>query len=161
MTSGWNVEQEITIWGNDDDVLQIEGAEAVGNEYYWATIIFNVVDGGGDERYQWEEEILDDEGGPTGEFETVGLDKGVDVLVEDNECGAFGVLPMDVGNPYYVMDEETLEAALGVHGDPNDWVYDDGNPRPDCYVDIHDLIESITQWLDCSDPQNPACESYL
>ena len=60
------------------------------------------------------------------------------------------------------MDEDTLEAALGYHRDPNDYADEDGNPLPDCYVDVYDVIEFVIKFLDCSDPQDPcSCESYL
>ncbi|MHC5061380.1 MAG: hypothetical protein ACYTFK_09895 [Planctomycetota bacterium] len=140
MTSGWNVEQEIVISGNDDDVLQIDEAGAEGDQNYGATVIFVVIDGGGDERYQWQEEEEE-------ETVTIGLERAVDVLVEDNECGAFGISHLDIGNP---------NAAT----DPN-YLGEDGNPLPDCYVNIHDLIEFAKKWLNCSDPKEPACASYL
>ena len=124
MTSGWNVSQDITIWGVDDDVLQAEGAEAEGDQNYQAFIRFTVVDDGGDTRY-------------------TDIDRGVDIDIEDNECGAWGISYLDIGN-----------------SDPCA-VDDDGNPLPDCYVDIHDAIEMAIQWLDCSDPQDAGCESYL
>ncbi len=74
------------------------------------------------------------------EDEPEGLERSVIIDIEDNECGAFGFLPTDIiGNPSRVSD-------------PN---------YRDCYVDLYDAIEFATQWLDCSDPQDPACESYL
>ena len=137
----YDVSQPIKIWGNDDDVLQAEDEEgdypsADGDQNYHATVVVTVVDDGGDDRY-------------------TDMVRTVDIDIQDNECGAFGVVPVDVSNPYYLMDEETLG------GDPNDWVDEDGNPLPDCYVDIYDVIEFATEWLDCSDPQKLGCESYL
>ena len=121
MTSGWNVSQDITIWGVDDDVLQAEGAEAEGDQNYQAFIRFTVVDDGGDTRY-------------------TDIDRGVDIDIEDNECGAWGISYLDiVGDPSRVSD-------------PN---------NPDCYVDIYDIIEFATRWFNCSDPQDAGCESYL
>jgi len=119
--------QKIKIWGNDDTVLQIEEAAAPGDENYQATLVVTVIDDGGDTRY-------------------TDLERIVTLNIEDNECGAFGISYLDVGNP---------NAAT----DPN-YRDEDGNPLPDCYVDIYDVIEFATQWLDCSDPQDPACESY-
>jgi len=113
--------QKIKIWGNDDAVLQVEGASAEGDQNYQATLVVTVIDDGGDTRF-------------------TGLEREVTFNIEDNECGAFGILAMDiVGNPSRVSD-------------PN---------YPDCYVDIYDVIELTTQWLDCSNPQDPSCESYL
>jgi hypothetical protein len=139
MTSGWNVSQNIKIWGNDDDELQIEEAFAEGDQNYQAGIAFIVADGGGDVRYQWE---VEGDEGP----ETEGLTRVVDIDIEDNECGAYGISYLDVGNP---------NAAT----DPN-YQDEEGNPLPDCYVNIHDVIEFATKWLNCSDPQNLNCESY-
>jgi hypothetical protein len=138
--ANWDESQNIKIWGNDDDERQIEEAFAEGDQNYQAEIAFIVADGGGDERYQWE--IETDEG-----TETEGLTRVVDIDIEDNECGAFGISYLDVGNP---------NAAT----DPN-YQDDDGNPLPDCYVDIYDVIEFATKWLNCSDPQTEGCESYL
>ncbi|MHC4659755.1 MAG: hypothetical protein ACYS83_11365, partial [Planctomycetota bacterium] len=137
--------QNIQIWGNDDDVLQAEEAAADGDQNYQAALVFTVIDGGGDTRYQWTE--IDDED-PCNPIEfLVSLERTVDIDIEDNECGAFGILAMDVSNPYYVTD-------------PN-WLDEDGNPLPDCYVDIHDVLELVTEFLDCSYLQDPSCESYL
>jgi len=102
--------------------------------------VFSVIDTT-DERY-------------TPEIEPEGLERTVDINIEDNECGAFGILPVDVGNPYYLMDEETLG------GDPNDWLDDDGNPMPDCRVDIYDVLELANRWLNCSDPLGTDCTQY-
>jgi hypothetical protein len=133
MTSGWNVSQDIKIWGNDDAELQVLGEEgehpsAEGDQNYEATLSVWVIDDGGDVGY-------------------TDLEQSVEFDIQDNECGAFGVLAMDVGNP-------------NAFTDPN-YRDEDGNPLPDCYVDIYDVIEFTTQWLNCSDPQDPACESYL
>ena len=153
----WDDPQIITIWGNDDDVLQAEGAEAEGGQNYFAVLVFYVRDGGGDERYQWMEDAED----PCDPQVEVGMERGVDFDIEDNECGAYGISYLDISNPYYLMDEDTLEVALGYHRDPNDYADEDGNPLPDCYVNFDDVIEFITQWFDCSDPQTEGCESYL
>jgi hypothetical protein len=112
------------MWGNDDEVLQAEGASAEGDQNYQAQVVVTVIDDGGDDRY-------------------TDLERTVDFDIEDNECGAFGILAMDVGN-----------------SDPCE-VDEEGNPLPDCHVDIYDAIEVATQWLDCSDISDPACESYL
>jgi hypothetical protein len=136
-TTCWNVDQDIKIWGNDDAVLQVEGASADGDEDYHATLVVTVIDGGGDERYQWT--VLADPCEPGSVDETFGLEREVDIDIEDNECGAFGILAMDISNPYYETD-------------PN-YAADD----PDCYVDIHDAVEVAKRWLDCTDPQDPTC----
>ncbi len=124
----YNVSRNITIWGNDDDVLQIEEAFAEGDEDYHAVLVVTVVDDGGDTRY-------------------TDLERTVEFDIEDNECGAFGFLPLDVGNPNAFTDPNYRDS--------------DGNPLPDCYVDIYDVIEIATKWLDCSDIHDPSCESYL
>ncbi|MHC4214597.1 MAG: hypothetical protein ACYSWP_14640, partial [Planctomycetota bacterium] len=54
----WDTPQSIRIWGNDDAELQIEGAEAEGDENYTATLTFTVIDGGGDGRYWRQEPVL-------------------------------------------------------------------------------------------------------
>jgi hypothetical protein len=133
------------IWGVDDAVLQALEAAAEGDQNYRATLVVTVLDGGGDERYEWLEEVLDGEGEPLDppEFVLVGLEKVVEFDIEDNECGAFGLLAMDIGNP---------NAAT----DPN-YVDDDGNPLPDCHVDMNDAIEIVSRWLDCTDPQGEGC----
>jgi hypothetical protein len=131
-TTCWNVDLNVKIWGNDDAVLQAEGAEAEGDQNYQAVLSVTVIDDGGDERYA---DLAED--GP----KTVNFDIG------DNECGAYGILPMDVGNPNAATDPNYLD--------------DEGNPLPDCYVDIYDVIEFATKWLDCSYMQDPSCESYL
>ena len=113
----WNVSQNIQIWANDDDELQAEGAEAEGDENYQAEIVFTVVDDGGDDRY-------------ADMVQTVNID------IEDNECGAYGISYLDIANS-------------------------NGEDESDCYVDIYDVIEFATKWLDCSDPQDVGCESYL
>ncbi|MHC4500686.1 MAG: hypothetical protein ACYS21_16435, partial [Planctomycetota bacterium] len=148
-TTCWNVDQNIKIWATNDDVLQVlseegEHPSSEGEQNYEATLVVTVIDGGGDERYQWTEQT--DPCDPCS-VETFGLEKEVDFAIEDNECGAFGISYLDVGNP---------NAAT----DPN-YQDDDGNPLPDCYVDIYDLIEFSTEWLDCSDPQGAGCLSYL
>jgi len=120
--------QKIKMWGNDDAVLQALDAAAAGDENYQATLSVWVVDDGGDDRF-------------------TGLERSVTFNIEDNECGAFGYLAMDVGNPNAFTDPNYRDEA--------------GNPLPDCYIDIYDVIELATQWLDCSDPQDPSCESYL
>ncbi|MHC4214230.1 MAG: hypothetical protein ACYSWP_12755, partial [Planctomycetota bacterium] len=63
--------------------------------------------------------------------------------IQDNECGAYGILTWDIGN-----------------SDPCE-IDDDGNPLPDCYLDIYDVIEMARRWLNCSDPQDENCASYL
>jgi hypothetical protein len=128
-TTCWNVDLDVKMWGNDDAVLQAEeGAEAEGDQNYQAVLVATVIDDGGDTRF-------------------TGLEREVDIDIEDNECGAYGILPMDIGNPNAATDPNYLD--------------DEGNPLPDCYVDIYDAIEVATQWLDCSDISDPACESYL
>jgi hypothetical protein len=139
----WDVPFEIVVVGNDDDELQIEEAFADGDQFYQSYVGF-FVDETSDERYTvWDEE----------DEEYYGMERWVDINIEDNDCGASGILPVDVSNPYYLMDEETLG------GDPNDWVDDDGNPMPDCHVDIYDVLEFVTEWLECSDPQG-SCTQY-
>ncbi len=67
------------------------------------------------------------------------MERIVQIDVEDNECGAWGYMRMDV-------------AGGGPDGQ--------GNPTPDCYVDIQDVAEMASRWLSCSDPQDN-CEPYL
>jgi len=143
-TSCWDVPQPIKIWGNDDDVLQVE-AFADGDEDYHAVLVVTVIDGGGDERYEWTEIDDEDPCNPV-EFQ-VFLEKEVQFDIEDNECGAFGILALDIGNPNAFTDPNYRDS--------------EGNPLPDCYVDIYDVIELATKWLDCSNIQDPSCESYL
>ena len=132
----YNVSQDIKVWGNDDDVLQAIDAIAEGGQNYQASLVVTVVDGGGDQRYEWEE--LEDPCDPESTI-MVGIERIVTLDIEDNECGAFGILPMDVSNPYYVTD-------------PN-WAEDD----PDCNVDIHDVIGMAKRWFNCTDPQGTGC----
>ena len=143
----WNIPQNIVLTATDDELLQIEGAEGEGDEKYTAAITFTVVDGGGDDRYWKQVPELDEYGVPTGEMITIRLEKSLQIDIEDNECGAFGIMPEDISNPYYVTD-------------PN-WLDNDGNPLPDCYLNIHDVIEMAKRWLNCSDPQDDSCVSYL
>jgi len=49
-TTCWNVDQDVKIWGNDDEVLQVE-AFAEGDQNYQAVLEVTVIDDGGDERY--------------------------------------------------------------------------------------------------------------
>jgi hypothetical protein len=146
-TTCWNVDLNVQIWGYDDDVLQAEGLdgppEAEGDQNYQAVLKVYVIDDGGDERYTT---LTEDAASLPGAGANDGP-KTVQFNIEDNECGAFGILSMDVGNP---------NAAT----DPN-YVDEDGNPLPDCYVNIYDAIELATKWLDCSDISDPSCESYL
>jgi hypothetical protein len=146
----WNISQPIKIWGNDDDKPQVfeededEYPESDGDENYTATLTFTVVDSGGDERYGKMVELINpDTGFPYDppRYEWDGLVKTVDIDIEDNECGAFGILPGDIGN-----------------SDPCA-VDDDGNPLPDCQVDIYDVIEMARRWLNCTDPQGTGCEN--
>jgi hypothetical protein len=132
-TTCWNVDLDIKMWGNDDEVLQVLGEYGEypsyeGDQNYQAQVVVSVIDDGGDDRY-------------------TDLEREVDIDIEDNECGAFGILAMDVGNPNAFTDPNYRDS--------------DGNPLPDCYVNIYDVIEVATQWLDCSDISDPLCESYL
>ena len=135
----WDVPFNIVVVGVDDDQLQAEGASEDGDQYYQANLAFSVTEAT-DKRYHWYEEDPED---PCAPEIPVGLEKTVDIKIEDNECGAYGILPLDVGNSDPCAIDE------------------DGNPLPDCYVDIYDVIELATQWLDCSDIHDPSCESYL
>jgi hypothetical protein len=74
-----------------------------------------------------------DDGGDEGYAD---LEQSVEFDIEDNECGAYGISYLDIANS-------------------------SGEEEPDCYVDIYDVIEFATKWLNCSDPQKPGCESYL
>ncbi len=141
VVSKWDESYPILIFGNDDDVLQVLGEEGEypsteGNENYGASLLFSV-ESTSDERYA----PLNNDNEPEG------LERSVIINIEDNECGAWGISYLDIGNP---------NAAT----DPN-YQDDDGNPLPDCYVNIYDVIEFATKWLDCSDPQTEGCESYL
>ena len=146
-TTCWNVDLDVKIWGSDDEVLQVLDfdtyPEFEDEQYYQATLVVTVVDGGGDERYWRQEPVLDEWGVPTGEIVTIRLEKSVEFDIEDNECGAFGVLEMDIGN-----------------SDPCA-VDNKGNPLPDCYVNIHDVVEMAKRWLNCSDPQGTGCAKPL
>jgi hypothetical protein len=138
--------QSFKIWGNDDDVLQVMDdaggyPDGDGDQNYQAALVFTVIDGGGDTRYEWLG--LEDPEDPCSPEILVGLEKTVDIDIEDNECGAFGIRSMDITSSDPCAIDE------------------DGNPLPDCYVDIYDLIELATQWLDCSYIQDTSCESYL
>ena len=136
--SKWDVPFEIVVVGNDDDELQIEEASDDGDQYYQANLAFSVTDST-DERYWRQEEVLDEWGVPTGEIVTIRVENSVPIEIEDNECGAFGIMPEDI--------------AGNVDGK--------GDPLPDCYVDIYDVVEMARRWLNCSDPQDESCVSYL
>lgn len=127
--------KKIKIWGNDDAVLQVEGASAEDDEYYQAVLVVTVIDSGGDKRYEGDGEMVE---GVCVDC----LEREVEFDIEDNECGAFGLLAMDVSNPYYITD-------------PN---YADDDP--DCHVDIYDIIAMATRWVNCSDPKDPNCTKY-
>jgi hypothetical protein len=53
---------------------------------------------------------------------------------------------MDISNPYVPSDANYID--------------EEGNPMPDCYVDIYDAIEIARRWLNCSDPQGAGCIQY-
>jgi len=152
----WDVPYDIVLLGVDDDELQAEGAEGGypsvdGDQFYNASLVFSV-DDTTDARY-------------TPETEPEGLVRTVNIDIKDNECGALGILPVDISNPYYLMDEETLQSIewkpiLEGRRDPNDWIDDDGSPMPDCRADIYDILEFATKWLNCSDPQGSGCTRY-
>jgi hypothetical protein len=123
--------QNIKIWANEDAVLQatnldpeIQYPDTEGQQNYQAQVVFTVVDDGGDDRY-------------------ADMVREVDIDIEDNECGAFGTQPLDVGNPNAFTDPNYRDS--------------DGNPLPDCYVDIYDVVELAKRWLACSDPQGTGC----
>jgi hypothetical protein len=118
----WDASFNIVLLGNDDDQLQAEGAEEEGGQYYNASLVFSVTDTT-DARY-------------TPPTEPEGLVRTVDIEIEDNECGAYGISYLDTANS-------------------------SGEAEPDCHVDIYDAIEFVIRWLDCSDPQGAGCESYL
>jgi hypothetical protein len=132
-TKQWDVPYDIVIMANDDDELQAEDAEADGDENYQAYIEF-WVEATSDERYTvWDEE----------DEEYYGLERSIEVRIEDNESGAFGRLTLDIGNPNAATDPNYLD--------------DDGNPMPDCYVDIYDAIEMASRWFNCTEPLDPGC----
>jgi hypothetical protein len=134
-TRQWDVPYNIVLKANEDEELQAEETSEEGDQYYNANLVF-LVQATSDERYM----PLDEENEPDG------MEKEVGVKIEDNECGAFGISYLDIGNP---------NAAT----DPN-YQDEDGNPLADCYVDTYDVIEMATRWLDCSDPQTAGCIHY-
>jgi hypothetical protein len=83
--ANYDVRQPIKIWGNDDDVLQAVGATVAGDQNYQADLVFTVIDDGGDERF-------------------TGMQRTVQFDIEDNECGAFGISYLDIGNPNAFTD---------------------------------------------------------
>ena len=134
-TTQWDVPYNLVLKANEDEELQAEGASDEGDQHYNTNLVF-LVQATSDERYM----PLNDENEP------YGMEKEIDINIEDNECGAFGISYLDIGNP---------NAAT----DPN-YQDEDGNPLADCYVDIYDVIEMATRWLDCSDPQTAGCIHY-
>ena len=124
----YNVSQSIKIWGNDDAVLQVEGASGEGDQNYQATLVVTVIDDGGDERF-------------------AGMERTVQFDIEDNECGAYGISYLDIGNPNAFTDPNFRD--------------ENGNPLPDCYVNIYDLVEMAFAWLECTNPQDENCRSML
>jgi len=124
----YNTPQAIKRWGNDDEVLQAIDATSEGDQYYQADLVFTVIDDGGDTRY-------------------TDMERTVQFNIEDNECGAFGISYLDVGNP-------------NAFSDPN-FRDEDGNPLPDCYIDIYDVVEMAIGWLRCTNPQDGNCWSML
>ena len=160
-TRQWDVPKNITVLGVDDNVLQADGASSEGQQNYTVALAFHIVESGigqpYDPRYgdynaqdEWEDKI----------------EKRFLISIEDNECGAFGTLDMDISNPYYLMTEAELGALLGPdRRDPNDWMDENGIPTPDCHVDMYDVLEIAWRWFNCSDPQNlkpgGPCESYI
>ena len=130
----WDVPYTIVIQGIDDDKLQVEPGDSDGSQNYGASLEFSVVEST-DKRYGESVQQVDDQGNPiVGLFEWEALDLSVPIDIQDNECGAFGIFPLDlVGNP-----NETT--------DPN---------IPDCYVDMWDILSIAASWLDCDDPHYP------
>jgi len=126
--ANYNVTQSIKAWGNDDNMLQAIDATSEGDQNYQANLVFTVIDDGGDERY-------------------TGMQRTVQFNIEDNECGAYGILPLDVGNPYAFTDPNFLD--------------ENGNPLPDCRVDVYDLVEIAVNWLRCTNPQDENCVPML
>jgi hypothetical protein len=141
-TTCWNVDQNIKIWGTDDDVLQALDATTEGDQNYQATLVVTVIDGGGYERYQWTE--IED---PCSPEIVVGLERTVEINIEDNECGAFGISYLDIGNPNAFTDPNFRD--------------ENGNPLPDCYIDIYDIVEMAAGWLRCTNPQDENCQPML
>ena len=124
----YNISQNIKIWANDDDVLQAIDAVSEGDQNYQATLVFTVIDDGGDERF-------------------TGMERTVQFDIEDNECGAWGISYLDIGNP-------------NAFTDPN-FCDEDGNPLPDCHIDIYDVVEMVAGWLRCTNPKDENCWSML
>ncbi|MHC4215472.1 MAG: LamG domain-containing protein, partial [Planctomycetota bacterium] len=107
-TANYDTPQIIKVWGYDDALLQVLGEEGEypaedGDELYTVELIATVIDGGGDLRYEPLE--LEDPEDPCSPLVPTGIERTIDITVEDNECGAFGTLEADVSNPYYLMDE--------------------------------------------------------
>jgi hypothetical protein len=94
--------------------------------------VYPSVDGEQDYQDEIVVTVVDD----GGDARYTNLENTVYIDIEDNECGAFGISELDIANS-------------------------SGEDEPDCYVDIYDIIEFATKWLDCSDPQGAGCESYL
>ena len=123
----WDVPYLIVIQANNDDELQAEPGEDEGSENYGAELLF-FVESTTDKRYGESVQQYDDQDDPIpGFFEWEALETGVPINIQDDECGAFGLLSLDVSNPYWVTD-------------PN-WLDEDGFPLPDCYVNIYDVLE--------------------
>ena len=96
----YNVSQDIKVWGNDDALLQAEGASAAGDENYDVGLIVTVIDDGGDSRF-------------------TDLERIVTLDIQDNECGAFGIPEFDVSNPYYITDpnwaDDDPDCSVDIH----------------------------------------------
>lgn len=87
MTSGWNVAQTITVTAVDNDELAEAGAEYIPAE-------ITLTPQSNDEWYNWT--------GFGGELEA----EVVGVEVQDNECGAWGYMHVDVNKDCYIDLED-------------------------------------------------------
>jgi len=140
MTSNWNVEQTITVCPIDNDELAEAWLEDIDGEIFLPSYSQDV-------RYLvpwWNPDgsNADDPCTPDVEEESDGeVDETiVVVIVQDNECGAWGYDAVDVAGAF---NEE-------------------GEPMPDCVVNLADFAHFYNQWLICTEPYDDAdvCDKF-
>ena len=61
------------------------------------------------------------------------------------------------GDPYFDGHRTTVVVAVSENDCGSGVGYPDMDFNNDCYVDVEDLADFVGQWLDCTQPDDPAC----